>query len=124
MENYKELFELYGNEEESLMLNLLFVSLISSDTIITEEDAQNSMEELLKMKEALEAEDLAIEDEKKTFWLELVERGVEICLNDIERIRKRDEEWETLYYAYDAKIFFKEYRNIQNQLEYSRSYSD
>ena len=92
MENYKELFELYGNEEESLMLNLLFVSLISSDTIITEEDAQNSMEELLKMKEALEAEDLAIEDEKKTFSLELVERGVEICLNDIERIRKRDEE--------------------------------
>ena len=107
MENYKELFELYGNEEESLMLNLLFVSLISSDTIIAEEDAQNSMEELLKMKEALEAEDLAIEDEKKTFWLELVERGVEICLNDIERIRKRDEEWETLYYAYDAKIFSK-----------------
>ena len=92
MENYKELFELYGNEEESLMLNLLFVSLISSDTIITEEDAQNSMEELLKMKEALEAEDLAIEDEKKTVWLELVEREVEICLNDIERIRKRDEE--------------------------------
>ncbi len=91
IEEYQKLFEKClqkdASEEATSILCLLYVSLISSDTILCIEDCERSTEELLKMLKGLEYAD--IDEEKRASWIDMVKNGLDICDRDRDLFRER-----------------------------------
>lgn len=80
MVKYEELFNELVDSETSMILNFIYVSLISSDTIIDLVSCNKSKDELQKMLEALKLCD--IKQEVKEEWKKRIEMGLEICERD------------------------------------------
>lgn len=83
---YKELFGKEGSRDSEI-LNLLLVSLFSSDKLITIEDCNKSERELMKIKWAIENVDLS--EERKAHWYKYAEDGLEIVRSDREELEKK-----------------------------------
>lgn len=64
--------------------SLFFVSLISSDNILTKEDAEVSLGILEKIDSVID--DADISDEMKEKFKEFTRNGIEICKEDIKRL--------------------------------------
>lgn len=79
---YKKLFEECVNSGETMVLNLIYVSLISSDRVTDLESCNKSLDELQKMREALTICD--IDQVVKEEWKKRIEMGLEICERDRE----------------------------------------
>ena len=77
---YKDMFDSEEKNKDSQVLNMLLVSLISSDSLITIEDCNRSERELLKLKWALEATDL--DAKMKQHWNNYILDGLDICRRD------------------------------------------
>lgn len=73
--------ELAKNET---VYSLFFVSLISSDNILTKEDAEVSLGILEKIDSVID--DADISDEMKKKFKEFTRNGIEICKEDIKRL--------------------------------------
>lgn len=80
----KELIEELAKDE--MVYSLFFVSLISSDTILTIEDAEISMEILEETDKAIDEADIT--DELKKKFKNFVKDGIKICKKDIKRLKK------------------------------------
>jgi molecular chaperone DnaK (HSP70) len=65
---------------------LFLASLISSDNILTTEDAKKSLKYIDKVEKALE--DATISEEKKEEFKNYIEKGRDILKKDIERFNK------------------------------------
>lgn len=87
IDTYKRLFDEDGGNKNSQILNLLLVSLFSSDTLLTTDDCNRSERELLKIKWAIEETDLS--GEMKAHWNDYVEKGIEICRRDRAEMEKQ-----------------------------------
>lgn len=87
IEFYRELFEKEGNDKDSQVLNKLLVSLFSSDTLLTANDCDRSLRELMKIRWAIE--DANIPDEMKKHWDEHAAKGMDICRQDREEMENR-----------------------------------
>jgi len=74
---YEKLFDQLIHRGNSTMLNLIYVSLISSDTVTDLEKCNKSKEELQKMLEAVISCD--IDHNIKDEWKRRIETGLEIC---------------------------------------------
>lgn len=81
VEQYADIWRAQGNSEDSLLLNFMIVSFISSDTLLTKQDCLNAKNELLKMKEALEKEP-NIKEEKREYYHKTLVQCLEICDRD------------------------------------------
>jgi len=68
------------------MENLFLVSLISSDNILTKEDAEKSLKMIDNIEKALEF--TTIDDSKKYYFEEYIENGRKILKRDIEQFNK------------------------------------
>lgn len=82
--SYTELFDKEGLDKNSQILNLLLVSFFSSDTIVTIFDCDRSERELLKVKWAID--ETKLPEENKVYWKDVVNKGIEICRKDRERL--------------------------------------
>ena len=71
---------------ESEMLYLVLVSMISSDNILTKEDAEKSLVEADEFEEATKKAD--IPDDKREFIMEHLKKAREILNADIERFEE------------------------------------
>ena len=80
----KELIE--GLAKDEMVYSLFFVSLISSDTILTIEDAERSMKILKETDKAIDEADIT--DELKKKFKNLVKDGIKICKKDIKEFKK------------------------------------
>ena len=89
VESYKNLFEKEGNNTDSQVINMLLVSLFSSDTILTPGDCIRSERELMKIKWAID--DADISEDKKSHWSKFVEDGIEICRRDKEELTQSED---------------------------------
>lgn len=89
VEQYMDLWRSEGNKNDSVLLNILIVSLISSDTILTKQDCLNSKRELLKLKEALEKV-LDVKKDTAEQYMQQISRGIEICERDFRRLTDGD----------------------------------
>lgn len=89
-EAYKGIFNYYKYKDQSENHTMMFTigSLISSDSLLTEEDCDESIREFNIMKEALEESDL--DKEQKDFWKEHIENGLNICNRDKEYIHNEE----------------------------------
>lgn len=87
VETYVDLFNKEGTDRNSQMINLLLVSLISSDTLLTKNDCDRSERELMKIKWA--ADETSLPEEQKAYWLEKVKQGIEICRRDRTEMEKQ-----------------------------------
>lgn len=86
-ENLVELLnEIKDNE---MALSLLFVSLISSDTLLSSKDCEKSIEYIKEMKEALPKSELT--EEKKNKYLDFCNQGLEICERDLKTFKEQEE---------------------------------
>lgn len=83
VEMYKGIWESEGNKENSLIINLILVGLISSDNIITKQDSINAKREFIKIKEALDKVE-NISDEKRKRYINRIDYCIKICEQDIE----------------------------------------
>lgn len=83
---YQELFDEYSDGKEQSVLNLLYVSLISSHSIIDLNSCLNCKHELNKMLEGLLAS--SIDEQTKDEWRERIEKGLSICEKDEQNFRK------------------------------------
>ena len=83
VEMYKCIWESEGNKENSLIINLILVGLISSDNIITKQDSINAKREFIKIKEALDKVE-NISDEKRKRYINRIDYCIKICGQDIE----------------------------------------
>ena len=72
---------------ESKLEYLFLASLISSDNILTTEDAKKSLKYIDSVEKALE--DATISDEKKEEFRNYIEKGRNILNKDIERFNKK-----------------------------------
>ena len=72
---------------ESKLEYLFLASLISSDNILTTEDAKKSLKYIDNIEKALE--DATISDEKKEEFRNYIEKGRNILNKDIERFNKK-----------------------------------
>lgn len=72
---------------ESKLEYLFLASLISSDNILTTEDANKSLKYIDKVEKALG--DATITDEKKEEFRNYIEKGRDILKKDIERFNKK-----------------------------------
>lgn len=84
VDTYQTLFEKEGENADSQIINLLLVSLFSSDTLLTPGDCIRSERELMKIKWAIS--DADISDEKKSHWSQVVDDGIEICRRDYKEL--------------------------------------
>ena len=73
--------ELAKNET---VYSLFFVSLISSDNILTKEDAEASLGVLEKIDSVIDDADISVEMKEK--FKEFTRNGIEICKEDIKRL--------------------------------------
>lgn len=74
---YEELFHELNDGGESTLLNFIYVSLISSDTITNLETCNQSIEELRNMRVTVASCD--INKNVKETWMNRIENGLEIC---------------------------------------------
>ena len=65
---------------------MLMVSIISSDNIVTIEDAEEAIDTINSLEKAVEAS--ALDSEKKEWFNEKIKQGREILDGDIERFKK------------------------------------
>ena len=72
---------------ESKLEYLFLASLISSDNILTTNDAKKSLKYIDSVEKALE--DATISDEKKEEFRDYIEKGRNILNKDIERFNKK-----------------------------------
>ena len=81
VEDYKHLWDKDGNSKDSIVINILIVSLISSDTLLTKADCVIAKRELTKMQQALR-ECTTIKKKKRAMYADLLERSIYICDHD------------------------------------------
>lgn len=82
VEMYKGIWESEGNKENSVIINLILVGLISSDNIITKQDSINAKMEFIKIKEALGKVE-NISKEKRERYSNRIDDCIKICEQDI-----------------------------------------
>jgi inorganic pyrophosphatase/exopolyphosphatase len=85
VEQYLDIWRSEGNKANSALINILIVSLISSDTILTKEDCLNSKRELLKLKDAL-AKLSDVRKDTAEHYMDMINRGIEICDMDYAKL--------------------------------------
>ena len=86
-EFFAKTFSELGEDYNAPQLNMLLVSLISSDTIVTAEDAIKCKKVLQEVEKGIKKSTLS--DKDKEHWLEFVEKGYEIIDRDCQELRKR-----------------------------------
>lgn len=84
---FKELFEQYNKDKMiKRVLHMIYVSLISSDSMFSIEDCDKCKENLLFMRDGLKAANgMTAKDFK--FWSENIEKGLKICEVEKERLQ-------------------------------------
>lgn len=85
---FEKLYKDKDNEDAQFVFNVLFVSLISSDTCIDEESCENSLDELVILNLGLEQAD--VPDEFKKEYKERIELGISIVRRDLNSIKNGD----------------------------------
>ena len=85
IEQLMDIWRLEGNKKDSELLNLLIVSLISSDTLLTKQDCLKSKNEIMKMKEALEKVP-SVREDRRAFYNKLFMDSIEICDRDFNEL--------------------------------------
>ena len=83
VEDYRLLWEKDGNNKDSIVINMLIVCLVSSDTLLTKADCEVAKRELLKMQQAL-SECMTIRKKKRELYENLLEWSLYICYRDYE----------------------------------------
>lgn len=78
------MLDLLNRLKESGMLYFFLVSLISSDTLLTVKDCENSITRLKELLEVIPQSDLTDEEKEKT--INFCNEGIEICERDKEKL--------------------------------------
>ena len=81
VEDYKYLWDLDVNSKVSAVINMLIVSLVSADSLLTKADCEAAKRELTKMKQAL-MECTTIRKKKRVMYEDLLEKSLYICDRD------------------------------------------
>lgn len=89
VEQYMDIWRTEGNKADSVLVNILIVSLISSDTVLTKQDCLNSKQELLKLKEALEKVPEVRKDTAEQY-MDIINQSIEICERDYKELPDGD----------------------------------
>lgn len=74
---------------KSGIIYLMLGSLISSDTLLSVKDCENSLKELEKFNESLK--EANIKEEKKKEYQDFIDRGFEIVKRDLEKFKEEME---------------------------------
>jgi len=80
------MLDLLNKLKESGMLYFFLVSLISSDTLLTVKDCENSITRLKELLEVIPQSDLTDEEKEKT--INFCNEGIEICERDKKELEK------------------------------------
>lgn len=80
------MLDLLNKLKESGMLYFFLVSLISSDTLLTAKDCENSITRLKELLEVIPQSDLTDEEKEKT--INFCNEGIEICERDKKELEK------------------------------------
>ena len=83
---FKYLFDKEGDKEDSTILNIVFVSFISSDSYATIDQCKDSLEQLKAMDEGLKKS--TIKMSKKMEWQDRIDNGIKICERDLLELMK------------------------------------
>lgn len=86
MVNKEKYIELLNGAFKVDMLPLYFVSLISSDTLLSADDCRKSIEQLTGIIEAIPETD--IDDKGK--WLDMAKKGLRIAKRDLKNFEKEE----------------------------------
>ena len=89
VEQYMDIWRTEGNAEDSVLINILIVSLISSDTILTKQDCLNSKRELMKLKEALKKVS-EVKKDTAARYMKILNNGIGICERDYKELPDGD----------------------------------
>ncbi len=81
VEDYRQIWDMDGNSKDSILINILIVSLISADSLLTKADCVVAKRELTKMQQALR-ECTTIRKKKRAMYEDLLERSLYICDRD------------------------------------------
>ena len=85
VEQYMDIWRTEGNAKDSVLINILIVSLISSDTILTKQDCLNSKRELMKLKKALKKVP-EVKKDTAARYMEILNNGIGICERDYKEL--------------------------------------
>lgn len=81
--DYKKIIKIdckNNNENSFMLLDILIVNYISSDTLLSASDCEKSKKELLKMKKALDS--VKISQDKYNYYSDIIDKSIKICERD------------------------------------------